>query len=247
MAKTYEADGAREFVMEWGDPHKRLEPLEREIEVVDGGLQLLADAGVLPHTDYDHDKLLAHRAAVAEHFEIPWTAITHRMQRLIWSINAISQPQVMIAVGVFCGNTFISNAGAAVGPGATYKAQRLVGLEIRTEEADRARRNVHSIDPEGRAEILGEDGIEWLRRFDGTIDLLYLDADGPEGVGKSIYLEMVQAAEHVLRPGSLVLAHNSVNSAVALTDYLTFMRDSANFRESVNMIVDDQGLEVSLR
>ncbi|MDA0335142.1 MAG: hypothetical protein O2782_08265, partial [bacterium] len=110
-----------------------------------------------------------------------------------------------------------------------------------------ARRNVGTIDPEGRAEILGEDGIEWLRRFDGTIDLLYLDADGPAGVGKSIYLKMVQAAEPVLRPGSLVLAHNSVNAAASLADYLAYMRDPANFRESVNMIIDDQGLEVSQR
>ena len=247
MARTYEAEGARQFTMEFSDPHKRIEPLDREIEVVDAGLQLLVAAGVLTHANYDRDRLLAHRAAVAEHFEIPWTAITHRMQRLIWSINAISQPRVMVAVGVFCGNTFISNAGAAVGPGATYTADRLVGLEIRPEEADRARRNVGTIDPEGRAEILGEDGIEWLRRFDGTIDLLYLDADGPAGVGKSIYLKMVQAAEPVLRPGSLVLAHNSVNAAASLADYLAYMRDPANFRESVNMIIDDQGLEVSQR
>lgn len=247
MAAVYEAEGARQFTMEWKDPHRRLEPLKREIDVVDTGLRALVDAGILPHASYDGERLLAHRAGIAEHFDIPWTAITHRMQRLIWSINAISQPQVMVAIGIFCGNTFISNAGAAVGPGATYGAQRLVGLEIRPEEADRARRNVGRIDPTGQAEILGEDGIDWLHRFEGTIDLLYLDADGPEGRGKSIYLEMVQAAERVLQPGSLVLAHNSVNAAESLADYLAYMRNPANFRASMNMIVDDQGLEVSLR
>jgi hypothetical protein len=36
----------------------------------------------------------------------------------------------MIAAGIFCGNTFISNAGAAVGPGACYTARELVGLEV---------------------------------------------------------------------------------------------------------------------
>ena len=169
------------------------------------------------------------------------------MQRLIYAINATSRPQVMVAVGIFCGNTFISNAGAAVGPGACYAAQRLVGLEIRTEEADRARRNVATLDPAGRAEILGQDGIPWLRSFDGTVDLLYLDADGPKGRGKSIYLDLVQAAEHALRRGSLVLAHNSVNAARELADYLAYVRDPGHFRESVNMVVDDQGLEVSVR
>ena len=77
--------------------------------------------------------------------------------------------------------------------------------------------------------------------------MLYLDADGPRGKGKSIYLDLVQAAEHALRPGSLVLAHNSVNAAHTMADYLAYVRDPARFRESANMIVDDQGLEVSIR
>jgi hypothetical protein len=42
-----------------------------------------------------------------------------------------------------------------------------------------------------------------------------------------------------------VLAHNSVNDARGLADYLRYVRDPAHFRESVNMVVDDQGLEVS--
>jgi predicted O-methyltransferase YrrM len=169
------------------------------------------------------------------------------MQRLLYAINAIAQPQVMVAVGIFCGNTFISNAGAAIGPGTCYQAQRTVGLEIQAKEADRARRNVLAIDPDRLAEIIAADGIPWLRDVTEPIDLLYLDADGPSGSGKSIYLHMLQAALHALRPGSLVLAHNSVNAARTMHDYLAYVRDPANFRSSANMVVDDQGLEVSVR
>jgi predicted O-methyltransferase YrrM len=96
-------------------------------------------------------------------------------------------------------------------------------------------------------EVLDADGLPWLRNYNRTIDLLYLDADGPHGVWKSIYLTLLQAAEHVLQPGSLVLAHNSVNDARGLADYLAYVRDPANFFQSANMIVDDQGLEVSMR
>jgi hypothetical protein len=71
----------------------------RGIAAVDAGLAALVEAGVLPHAEYDHARLLAHRAAVAEQFEIPWTAISHRMQRLLYAINAIRQPRVMAAVG----------------------------------------------------------------------------------------------------------------------------------------------------
>ena len=246
MARVYEAPDWNRYKMEWADPHRELEPLEREIEIIDGGLATLVDAGLLPHADYDEEKLLAHRAAVRDHFDIPWTAITPRMQRLLYAINAIARPQTMVAVGIFCGNTFISNAGAAVGPGACYQAERIFGLEIRPEEAARAARNVASIDPEGRAEILDADGIPFLRDIDGSVDLLYLDADGTGGRGKSIYLDLLEAAQHALRPGSLILAHNSVNATEQLGDYLSFVRDSTHFRESVNMFVDAEGLEVSL-
>ena len=91
--------------------------------------------------------MLAHRQVVKDKFEIPWTAITPRMQRLLYAINAIIQPENMIAAGVFCGNTFISNAGAGAGPGASYKAKNLIGVEIKPQEAERAERNTRRIDP----------------------------------------------------------------------------------------------------
>jgi predicted O-methyltransferase YrrM len=246
LARVFEAPDWREYKMEWRDPHVELEPLEKEVELVDQALALLVAEGMLPHGRYDHELFLKHRRAVAASFEIPWTAITPRMQRLLYAINAIARPATMVASGIFCGNTFISNAGAAAGPGACYQAQRLVGLEIVQEEAARAARNVAAIDPEGRAQIVAGDGVPYLSELSGTLELLYLDADGTNGRGKSIYLDMLEAAHHALVPGSLVLAHNSINAAEALTDYLACVRDPSQFRQSVNMFVDIEGLEVSL-
>jgi predicted O-methyltransferase YrrM len=246
MIEQFEAEGWREYVMNWHRPHRALEPLDEEIAVIDRALDALVARGILPYASYDQARFAAHRRAVRERFDIPWTAISPRMQRLLYAINAIAEPAVMVAVGIFCGNTFISNAGAAIGPGAAYKAERVVGLEIRPDEADRARRNVATLAHDGVAvDILGEDGGPWLRDFEGTIDLLYLDADGPVGRGKSIYLDLLESGMHALDSGSLVLAHNSVNAAHQLSDYLTFVRTSDRFVESVNMVVDDQGLEVS--
>jgi len=231
--------------MDWKHPHKELESAGKEAEAVAAALETLVSAAILLHARYDHEKMLAMRRAVRENFEIPWTAVTPRMQRLLYAINAVHQPRTMAAVGIFCGNTFMANAGAACGPGACYKAARLVGIEIKEEEAERARHNVSRIDADGAAEIIAADGIEWLKDFDGVIDLLYLDADGPKGKGKSIYLDLLEAGGHALHSGSIVLAHNSVNSAADLKDYLAFVRNPGNFRESVNVIIDDQGVEVS--
>ena len=233
MATTCRSPDWDAYCMTYDSPHKALEALRED--------------GILPHTDYDLDLMLAHRQAVAERFEIPWTAITRRMQRLLYAINAIKRPQVMIAAGVFCGNTFISNAGAGVGPGKCYEAERLIGLEIKPEEAERAERNVRKLDPTGVAEVLAADAVPHVAGFPGPIDLLYLDADGDKERGKGIYLEILEAGLDRMPAGSTVLAHNSVNCAERLKDYLAFVRDETHCAASVNVIVDAEGLEVSVR
>lgn len=244
---SYRAKDWNVYRMDYRDPYRELEPLEQEIAVVDEALRFLQMAGILPHTRYDQEKLLALRRAVQELFDVPWTAITPRMQRLLYAINAIAKPQNMIAAGVFCGYTFICNAGAAVGPGACYKAKNLIGVEIRVEEAKRAERNVRRIDRTGVARIVAADAVDFVRDFEEPINLLYLDADGAGRKGKGIYLEILEAGYDKMPPGSFVLAHNSVNMAGQLRDYLDFVRDPAHFKASANIILDPEGLEVSMK
>lgn len=247
MPSEYRSADWNEYRMDYQEPFKPIEPLEQEVQVVDEALALLIEQGLLPHARYDGEKLLAHRTAVRDRFEIPWTAISPRMQRLLYAINAVKQPRNMIAAGVFCGNTFISNAGAAAGPGACYHAEALIGVEIKPDEAERAERNVRAIDPTGVARVLAADALDVVADFHGPIDVLYLDADGDKGRGKGIYLEILQAAYDKMPPGSLVLAHNSVNGGDRLQPYLDWVRDPANMRASVNIVFDPEGLEVSAR
>jgi len=240
--RTADWDGYR---MDYAKPHRKLEPADREIAVVAGALEALRAAGILPHVRYDLEKFGAHRQAVAERFEIPWTAISPRMQRLLYAVNAIVQPTTMIAAGVFCGNTFISNAGAAVGPGAAYEATDLIGVEIKPDEAARAERNVRRIDPTGTARVVADDALNVVAAGGDAIGLLYLDADGTGARGKGIYLDILQAALHRMRPGAVICAHNSVNAGANLGPYLDFVRDPARCRASVNVVFDREGLEVS--
>jgi len=247
MLRTFESEDWAGYAMDYARPHAVLEPEEAEVAVVDAALTVLVEAGILPYARYDHGKMLAHRAAVAEHFEIPWTAITPRMQRLLYAINAIVQPANMLAAGVFCGNTFFSNAGAAAGPGAVYTAENLVGIEIKPEEAERAERNVRRLDPTGVARVVAADAVEYAATFPHPVQLLYLDADGDAARGKGIYFDILQAAWDRMPEGAVVLAHNSVNCAERLRHYLDFVRDTAHCRASVNVIFDTEGLEVSVK
>jgi hypothetical protein len=77
--------------------------------------------------------------------------------------------------------------------------------------------------------------------------LLHLDADGRPRKGKGIYVDILKAGYAKMPPGSLVLAHNSVNAAQRLLHYLEFVRDPAHFRASVDVIFDPEGLEVSVK
>jgi len=245
VAREYRSADWNDYRMSYHQPHRELEPLEREVAVVDEALGALHAAGVLPHTRYDGERMLAHRRSVRERFEIPWTAITPRMQRLLYAINVIVQPATMIAAGVFCGNTFISNAGAAVGPGACYEAADLIGVEIKPDEAAQAERNVRRIDPTGTARVVADDALNVVAAAGDPIGLLYLDADGAGGRGKGIYLDILEAAMPRMAPGAVVCAHNSVNAGDRLAPYLDFVRDRAHCRASVNVVFDIEGLEVS--
>jgi predicted O-methyltransferase YrrM len=246
-ATTHEAPDWREYRMDYDEPHRELEPLEDEVCIVGEALEALETCGILPHTEYDHTRMLAHRDAVCERFEIPWTAISPRVQRLLYAINAIAQPPTMIAAGIFCGNTFVSNAGAAIGPGACYRAGRLVGVEIDRGSAGLAARNLATLEPGGVAAIACEDAVDTAAHFAGPIHLLYLDADGRPGQGKGVYLDILKAAYDRIPEGGIVLAHNSVNCARRLKHYLAFVRDPAHMKASVNVILDPEGLEVSVR
>jgi len=176
------------------EPFVELEPLQAELAIVDATLEALKDAGIIERSSYDQAAFAAHREAVRDCFEIPWTAISPRQERLIWALNAIRRPARMVAAGVFCGFTFICNAGAGVGPGAVYEPEDLVGLEIKPEEAERAARNVRALAHNGVARVLAEDAVAFVADYDGEIDLLYLDADGDRGRGKGIYLEIVETS-----------------------------------------------------
>lgn len=245
MILTYFRQDWDRFPMDVRDPFKQLEPPANERAVVQTALDLLREFEILPHAVYDLDKFDAHRQSLHSLVDIKWTAITPRMQRVLYGINAVAQPANLIAAGVFWGYTFLCNAGAAVGPGACYEADTLIGVEINPEEAARAERNVSRIDSSGRARIVCADAVEVAADSAGPVDLLYLDADGAGGRGKAVYLDILQAVYDRIPKGGLVLAHNSVNCAEALSDYLGFVRDPAHFESSANLVVDTQGLEVS--
>ena len=226
-----------------------------EAESVDRAIAVLYEEGFLSRTDgCDHAKFEALRSAVKREFYVPWTSITPPMERLLYAINAVHRPDCAVGIGIYCGNTLIWNIGAAVGPGKCYSASRLMGVEIDPKAAELAAENLGRLGVLHEVELIVDDGHRVLERMEQPIDLLYLDANGPlPGTSgpntKLIYLSLLQRAYDKLRPGSLVLAHDTIPEWFQRTagEYLDFVRDPAHFRNSISLEPDGEGLEVSVR
>jgi len=254
----YKAQNSEKHIMgpsSGKDAFHYFEEEQCEVEAVDGALNALVSQGIIATQEYDRAAFDRFRARVKESFDIPWTGISPRMRRAIYAINAIYKPQSTVCAGIFCGYTFICNAGASLGPGACYESDHLIGIEILESEAKRAANNVDRFAGGNGAAIVCADAAAWLESVcDFGVDLLYIDAKPlafdpanpfSRGAGESEYFTIVKAAMQHLNKGALVLAHNSVNASAFLGDYLDFVR-SKQFRASMNVMIDDAGLEVSI-
>ncbi|MFQ6132872.1 MAG: O-methyltransferase [Armatimonadota bacterium] len=228
-------------------------PQQDEVADVELSLRELAACGILPDgAGYDAQAFARFRDAIKQHFEVPWTAIRPAMERLLFALSGARRPRTIIGLGTFCGNTLAWNVGPALSPWRAFEADRIIGVDTDAEACELARANFARLGVAEEVEILTADGHQVVRDFDDTIDLLYLDAHGPlpgtnQPATKMIYLSLLQEAEGKLRPGSLVVAHDTlpewfVKQAGA---YLDYVRDSRRFAASASVAIDDQGLEIT--
>ncbi len=61
MFREYRSNDWQDYTMPFSDPHRVIEPLEKEIAIVDDALMVLKEEGIIPHINYDKEKMLAHR------------------------------------------------------------------------------------------------------------------------------------------------------------------------------------------
>lgn len=224
-----------------------------EVARVDQALAALRARGLVPRTDYDLAAFERLRAAVREHFVFPWTSITPVMERLLYAIGATVQPKSVCCVGIFGGNTLIWNVGAGTGPGQVYEPSELVGCEIVADHVEQARDNFAKIG--APCDIRQEDGHVTVQSLRHAIDLLYLDANGgphhpdPRQRGKRIYTTLLEAAYDYLAPGALIIAHDTVPEWFVRDAgcYFELCRDRSRFAQSVEVRIDEMGVEITQR
>lgn len=225
------------------------------IREIDQTIEKLCQKGIITgQGSCDHGKFELLSREVDRHFQIPRTNFTSSMERLLYAISANQQPANILCIGIFCGNTLIWNIGAGCGPGKCYEPERLIGVEIRPKYARMACDNLDRLGVLERVEILAEDGHDVIDGIHHSIDLLYLDAFGPlpgteKPNTKKIYLTLLQRAYDKIPKNGMVIAHDALLDMVSIhaADYLDFVRDKKNFRDSVCLAPDDIGIELSVK
>ena len=212
--------------------------------------RLRSDGVVADEADYARDCFDALRREVKATFEVPDTTISPVMERLLYMLACVRRPRRILALGICCGNTLVWNVGPTCGSGNVFHAERCLGVDIKTDAITLARKNFAKLSNAEHVELLAEDGLDTCRRIAPGIDYLYLDADDKMH-GKGLYLLMLDAIYPKLADDAWVLAHDTRCPRAGLPEqfkeYLTFVRDPANFRQSISFDVDEYGLELSIR
>jgi len=124
-------------------------------------------------------------------------------------------------------------------------ALRHTGGKITTHELDpknaaRAREILKKAGVENLVTIVEGDAHETVTRLKEPIDILFIDADKP---GYADYLKKLLP---LVRPGGLILAHNTTNTARQMPDYFTAVTTDPNL-DSIFLGRQSVGIGVTLK
>jgi predicted O-methyltransferase YrrM len=220
-----------------------------EDETVRSILAWLKQAGIVPeHATYDEEAFAALKLEVKETFAMPGSSITPVMERLLYMLSAVKRPRRVIGLGTYYGNALVWAIGASLGSGKVYEAEKVYGIDIDAEATERAEANLHKLPHTDHIELMAEDGLTAVERLDGPFDYVYLDVESKE-LGKGLYLDPLKGLYDKIEIGGWVLAHDTMVPPFAkqFEEYLAFVRDGENFRESISFDVDPFGLELSIK
>ncbi len=142
----------------------------------------------------------------------------------------------------------ILEAGTAIGYSSIVMAQAYPDAVIDTIEIDEdmatiANNNIREVGYENRIRILLGDALEIMQCLTSTFDLIFLDA------AKGQYLEYLEHALRLLRPGGLLISDNVLYKGLVACEGTVPHKHrtiTVNLREYLNKICNDERLETSV-
>lgn len=221
----------------------------KEVEIVDSIYKFLKLNKLIEEDKYyDKGLFTKFRKEVHDKFKVPWTSLTPVMERLLFMLASVKAPKNVFAAGIFCGNTLIWNAAPVMLRSDSDGFTRILGVDIDETAIDLAKSNFNSLNIKNSVELLCEDALISAAKINYELDYIYLDADSMER-GKKIYLDILKILHPKLKKNGWVLAHDTTEWCFEkdFRDYKAFVRNKANFKESVSFDIDPYGLELSIK
>jgi caffeoyl-CoA O-methyltransferase len=117
---------------------------------------------------------------------------------------------------------------------------KLTTFEIDRRRADLARGNFKRAGVDGIITLVEGDAHQEIARLKEPIDLLFLDAD------KGGYVNYLNQLLPLVRPGGLILAHNTKDYGSAMRDYIEAVTTHPDL-ETIFLHEDDAGMGVTLK
>ena len=117
---------------------------------------------------------------------------------------------------------------------------KLTTYEIDAGRAKLARENFKRAGVEDIVTLIEGDAHEEVKKLKGRIDIVFLDAD------KSGYIDYLNKLLPLVRPGGLILAHNTSGQGSSMKEYLDAVTTSEDL-ETIFLHKQDRGMGVTLK
>ena len=117
---------------------------------------------------------------------------------------------------------------------------KLTTYEIDTQRASLARENFKRAGVDKLVTLIEGDAHKTVTKLKEPIDIVFIDAD------KNGYLDYLNKLLPLVRPGGLVLAHNTTNVASRMQDYLKAITTNPGL-ETIFLHKQDSGIGVTLK
>jgi len=161
--------------------------------------------------------------------------ITKEEGRLLWVLTAAADAKHVVEIGTSIGYTTIWFC----------LALRATGGKLTTHEIDPyrislARENFKNAGVSHLVTIVEGDAHKTVARLKEPIDILFIDAD------KAGYFDYLNKLLPLVRPGGLILAHNTVDLASEMQDYIKAITTNPTL-ETIFLHKDTGGISVTLK
>ncbi|ASL46169.1 hypothetical protein bAD24_III02145 [Burkholderia sp. AD24] len=161
-------------------------------------------------------------------------AVTPEMGKFLYNMVLAHRPARILELGSSCGvsTLYFADALRTMGSGI------VVATELDPGKCAHLRAHVSAAGVDAHVDLREGDVFQTIAELRGTFDLVFMD------VWADAYLDLFRRIEHLLRPGSIVLADNMYTAEDAVWPYKQYLEGNPRF--STTTLGFESGVEFTV-